>query len=59
MESIQSEVIVATARYWGRFAGYVLAEPLKVIRERDDDFAPGNDKADSGPESVASVEEDG
>ena len=35
--SIQNEMTVATARYWGRFAGYVLAEPLKVVRERDGD----------------------
>lgn len=27
------DLIVATARYWGRFAGYVLAEPLEVIRQ--------------------------
>jgi LmbE family N-acetylglucosaminyl deacetylase len=58
MESIQSEVTVATARYWGRFAGYVLAEPLKVIRERDSDLPPGIDKEDSAPESAADVEED-
>ena len=35
MESIQPDVIVATARYWGRFAGYVLAEPLRIVRQRD------------------------
>ena len=29
MESIQPDVILSTARYWGRFAGYVLAEPLQ------------------------------
>ncbi len=57
MESIQSEVIVATARYWGRFAGYVLAEPLKVIRERDGDL-PGGDKEDSAPGSAADNDED-
>lgn len=28
------DLIVATARYWGRFAGYVMAEPLEVIRQR-------------------------
>ena len=27
------DLIVATARYWGRFAGYGLAEPLEVIRQ--------------------------
>jgi len=35
MESIQPDVIVSTARYWGRFAGYVLAEPLRIVRQRD------------------------
>jgi hypothetical protein len=35
MESIQPDVILSTARYWGRFAGYVLAEPLRIIRQRD------------------------
>lgn len=28
------DLIVATARYWGRFAGYVMAEPLEVVRQR-------------------------
>jgi LmbE family N-acetylglucosaminyl deacetylase len=35
MESIQPDIIVSTARYWGRFAGYVLAEPLRIVRQRD------------------------
>ena len=35
MESIQPDVILSTARYWGRFAGYVLAEPMRIIRQRD------------------------
>jgi|GEM_PF-118380 len=43
MESIQNDLIVATARYWGRFAGHVLAEPLKVIRERTGDISPDPD----------------
>jgi LmbE family N-acetylglucosaminyl deacetylase len=34
MESIQPDVILSTARYWGRFAGHVLAEPLQIVRER-------------------------
>ena len=58
MESIQSDVIVATARYWGRFAGYVLAEPLNVIRERDGDLPPGDGKEDSAPGSAADNDED-
>lgn len=40
MPSIQSDLILATARYWGRFAGYVLAEPLRIIRQRDSDMVP-------------------
>jgi LmbE family N-acetylglucosaminyl deacetylase len=39
MESLQPDVILSTARYWGRFAGYVLAEPLQIIRQRDSDPA--------------------
>jgi len=35
MESLQPDVILSTARYWGRFAGHVLAEPLQIVRERD------------------------
>lgn len=30
------DLIVATARYWGRFAGFVLAEPMEVVRQRND-----------------------
>lgn len=30
------DLLVATARYWGRFAGYVLAEPMEVVRQADD-----------------------
>jgi len=39
MESIQPDVILSTARYWGRFAGYVLAEPLHIVRQRDGETA--------------------
>ena len=39
MESIQPDVILSTARYWGRFAGYVLAEPLRIVRQRDSEPA--------------------
>jgi LmbE family N-acetylglucosaminyl deacetylase/CheY-like chemotaxis protein len=30
------DLIVATARYWGRFAGFVLAEPMEIVRQRND-----------------------
>ena len=43
MESIQPDVILSTARYWGRFAGYVLAEPLQIVRQRDGDSEPDPD----------------
>jgi LmbE family N-acetylglucosaminyl deacetylase len=39
MESIQPDVILSTARYWGRFAAYVLAEPLHIVRQRDSETA--------------------
>jgi LmbE family N-acetylglucosaminyl deacetylase len=46
MESIQPDVILATARYWGRFAGYVLAEPVRIVRQRDDEvLGRANDHA--------------
>jgi LmbE family N-acetylglucosaminyl deacetylase len=31
--NVQGDLIVATARYWGRYAGYVLAEPLHIVRQ--------------------------
>jgi LmbE family N-acetylglucosaminyl deacetylase/CheY-like chemotaxis protein len=33
---LNRELIVATARYWGRFAGFVLAEPMEIVRQRND-----------------------
>ena len=45
MEALQPDVILSTARYWGRFAGYVLAEPLRIIRQRDSDPARDPDTA--------------
>jgi LmbE family N-acetylglucosaminyl deacetylase len=35
MASLQDDVIVATARYWGRYAGHLLTEPMSVVRQRD------------------------
>jgi LmbE family N-acetylglucosaminyl deacetylase/ActR/RegA family two-component response regulator len=32
---LKEDFIRATARYWGRFAGYGLAEPMEVMRQRD------------------------
>lgn len=33
--NLKGDLIHATARYWGRFAGYILAEPLCIIRQCD------------------------
>jgi LmbE family N-acetylglucosaminyl deacetylase len=49
MESIQPDVILSTARYWGRFAGYVLAEPMQIIRQRDGDLAADPVKEQAQP----------
>jgi hypothetical protein len=40
LASLQDDVIVATARYWGRYAGHMLAEPLRIIRQRDSEMKP-------------------
>jgi LmbE family N-acetylglucosaminyl deacetylase/CheY-like chemotaxis protein len=53
MASLQDDVIMANARYWGRYADHVLAEPMKVVRQRD-----GKMNSDFGdeiavPQSVA------
>jgi LmbE family N-acetylglucosaminyl deacetylase len=47
MESIQPDVTLSTARYWGRFAGYVLAEPLRIVRQLDSDTALEQPESDS------------
>ena len=39
MDALHHDVILSTARYWGRFAGYVLAEPMRVVRQRDSELA--------------------
>ena len=58
MESIQPDIILSTARYWGRFAGYVLAEPLQIIRQRDSDLALDLAQNQAQPEA-ASIAESG
>ena len=37
MESLEPDNILATARYWGRYVGYVLAEPLRIVCQSDSD----------------------
>jgi LmbE family N-acetylglucosaminyl deacetylase len=56
MESIQPDVIVSTARYWGRFAGYVLAEPLRIVRQRDSGTALEPDSEPTRPQPVAAAD---
>ena len=41
MASLSDDVIVSTARYWGRYAGYGMAEPIRIIRQRAGFKAPG------------------
>lgn len=53
MASLQPDVILSTARYWGRFAGYVLAEPLEIIRQRD-----GGQSIDPGHGATAVTTDD-
>lgn len=38
--SIGEDVVVSTARYWGRYAGYAMAEPINVVRQRAGTAAP-------------------
>jgi LmbE family N-acetylglucosaminyl deacetylase len=33
--NLDRDLIVATARFWGRYAGYCLAEPMEIIRQVD------------------------
>jgi LmbE family N-acetylglucosaminyl deacetylase len=37
---LQDDVILATARYWGRYAGHVMAEPMRIVRQRDGEMKP-------------------
>lgn len=37
---LQDDVILATARYWGRYAGHVMAEPMRIVRQRDGQMTP-------------------
>jgi len=55
MDSLQPDIILSTARYWGRFAGYVLAEPMQIVRQRDGETAldTDNEQAESPPVGMA------
>ena len=37
---LQDDVILATARYWGRYAGHIMAEPMRIVRQRDGQMTP-------------------
>jgi LmbE family N-acetylglucosaminyl deacetylase len=41
MASLQDDVIVTTARYWGR--DHVLAEPMTIVRQRDNEMQSDNE----------------
>lgn len=52
MDALQHDVILATARYWGRYAGYVLAEPMRIIRQRDSETVPDLDGRSAVPQPL-------
>ena len=45
MAALEPDNILATARYWGRFAGYVMAEPMRIVRQRDNEQGLEFDRA--------------
>jgi len=57
MDALKDDFILATARYWGRFAGYVLAEPMRIIRQRDSETESRVGKRSSAPQSIPAVAE--
>jgi LmbE family N-acetylglucosaminyl deacetylase len=56
MAALEHDNIIASARYWGRFAGYVMAEPLRVVRQRDNEQGIELDKADEPVPGRAQIE---
>ncbi len=48
MAALEPDNIVSTARYWGRFAGHILAEPLRVVRQSDNEEGRAFDTAGLG-----------
>jgi LmbE family N-acetylglucosaminyl deacetylase len=55
MDALQDDVILATARYWGRYAGYVLAEPMRIVRQRDGEAEPSWDRQAAALQSISAV----
>lgn len=54
---LQDDSILATARYWGRYAGHVLAEPMIVVRQRDGASAKAERDAWSPPQTESAAAE--
>jgi LmbE family N-acetylglucosaminyl deacetylase len=55
MEALHDDVILTNARYWGRYAGYVLAEPMRIVRQRDGDMTPDIGKEYSAAKAKAAL----
>src|SRR5262249_37234805 len=55
MEALHDDVILTNARYWGRYAGCVLAEPMRIVRQRDGDMAPDAGKSHSAAKVKAAL----
>jgi LmbE family N-acetylglucosaminyl deacetylase/CheY-like chemotaxis protein len=54
-EYLEPDLLLATARYWGRFATSLYAEPLEVIREGD--IIPGDHSRNGGVSEVVEAAE--
>ena len=52
MDALLDDVTVSNARYWGRYAGYVLAEPMRVVRQRDGERKPDVGNEFAVPQSI-------
>jgi LmbE family N-acetylglucosaminyl deacetylase len=54
---LRDDVILAAARYWGRYAGHVLAEPMTVVRQRDSALDSMESDAGSARQSESAAAE--
>jgi LmbE family N-acetylglucosaminyl deacetylase len=55
MAALLDDVTVANARYWGRYAGHVLAEPMRVVRQRDGETKPDVGNESAAPQSISGI----
>lgn len=55
MDALQHDVILSTARYWGRYAGYVLAEPMRIVRQRDSELSREGIRESDAPASETAI----